>query len=143
MEHGTRSGGIHNVPTDTLTRNQLYKLRGEEPPETNGNGTAKRCEGCGTAIEGARKWCSDACKKRTVRARARAAPAPAPTLTRETIEKVSPVSAPVPPVVKPLDSSAGMHDLVVELARGLPATGMLCATFEFSNGLSVTIGRAE
>jgi hypothetical protein len=61
--------GIHNIPHDTLTRSQLYELRGEEPPATNGDepsSSGRSCRQCGASLEGrapATKWCSETCRR--------------------------------------------------------------------------------
>jgi hypothetical protein len=124
------SDGIYNVPHDTLTRTELYMLRGEDPPEAeNGNGTSssgRSCRQCGASLEGrapATKWCNEACRRAARNGNASRGHA----RSRRTISE---------PELEAIDRLAELVGIVAQ-AVGTDATAV---TFEVAD-VSITIGR--
>jgi hypothetical protein len=159
---GITNSGVHGIAHDTLTRTQLYELRGQEPPAAaNENGSAsssKRCRECGNTFEraNAARYCSEKCRKRAARARAGTSPS-----TKDTSETLDDRIAELVDDGLALETRStnggiadgganggmradafglGIADLVNVLAH---ADTPVAVTFEYANGVSVSVGRTD
>jgi hypothetical protein len=140
-------GSSRGPISTTVTREELYRMRGEPVP--NGNGTtssSNRCEQCDSPLEGARRYCSEKCRAKARRARAAADVSTTTTSDEEAVEV--PLEDRIAELVdrdQPLEvrgTPIGV-DRFGELMRtlaGVSPDALIAVTLEY-DGVSVTIGR--